>query len=314
MLNRRHLRIKVLQAIYAHFQSDGDNLKVEEQNMITSIEKIYDLYLYQLSILIEIHRESYRERDEVKGKYFPTEDDLKPETNFTLNRVLQKLSNSKIFEDTLRQKKISWSNNQELVRKIFRRLRKTDEYQAYLRLPQTTFDEDREFISFLYKKYIFDDDVVESYYEELNIHWTDDIFVVNSGILKTLKLMEEEKPLKLVELYKDRDEDRQYAIDLFRKTIIHSEEYQEWVKNKAQNWEMDRIAIMDILLMKMAICEILNFPSIPVKVTLNEYIEISKSFSTPKSNAFINGILDKLVAEFRNEGKIKKTGRGLIDN
>lgn len=314
MLNRRHLRIKVLQAIYAHFQSEGDNLKVEENNMITSIEKIYDLYLYQLSILIEIHHEAYKERDEVKGKYFPTEEDLKPETNFTLNKVLQILSNSKVLEDQLRHRKISWQNNLELIRKLFRKFRKSEEYQAYLKLPQTTMDDDKDIISVLYKKFIFDDEIVESYYEELNIHWTDDIFVVNSGILKTLKGIEENRPLQLIELYKDKEEDREFALELFRKTIIHSDQYQEWIKVKAQNWEMDRIAIMDILLMKMAICEILSFPNIPVKVTLNEYIEISKTFSTPKSNAFINGILDKLVAEFKQQGKIQKSGRGLIDN
>lgn len=314
MLNRRHLRIKVLQAIYAHFQGDGDNLKVEEDNMLTSIEKIYDLYLYQLSILIELLHEAQKEREEVRTKYFPTEDDLKPETNFTRNRILQQLAGSESFKKLIHQKKISWQGNLELVRKMFRKMRTTDEYKEYLRNPQPTFDDDREFILGVYRRYIFDDELVESYYEELNIHWMDDVFVVNSGILKTLKGMEENKPLQLSELYKDPKEDKDFVKNLFRRTILRSEEYEEWIKNKAQNWELDRIAIMDILLMKMALCEVLEFPSIPIKVTLNEYIEISKSFSTPKSNAFINGILDKLVADLKAGGQIKKTGRGLIEN
>jgi len=282
--------------------------------MITSIEKIYDLYLYQLAIMVEMHHEAYKEREEMRSKYFPTEDDLKPETNFTLNKVLQIISNSESFKRMLNQKKVSWQNNLELVRKIFRKLRTTTEYKEYLKKPKTTFDEDREFIMMIYKKFIFDDDIVESYYEELNIHWTDDIFVVNSGILKTLKGIQLGQHLELIELYKDKHEDREFVLDLFRKTIIHSEEYEEWIKNKAQNWELERIAIMDILLMKMALCEVLEFPNIPIKVTLNEYIEISKSFSTPKSNAFINGILDKLVADLREQGRIQKTGRGLIES
>jgi N utilization substance protein B len=282
--------------------------------MITSVEKIYDLYLYQLAILPELHHEAYKEREEARSKHIPTADDLKPETNFTLNRVLQTISNSESFQRMLNQRKIGWQKNLEMIRKIFRKLRNTDEYKEYLRKPKTTYEDDREFISFIYKKFIFDDDVVESWYEELNIHWSDDIFVVNSGILKTIKGMQEGQDIELVELYKDKKEDKEFVQHLFRKTILHSDEYQEWIKNKAQNWELERIAIMDILLMKMALCEVLEFPNIPIKVTLNEYIEISKTFSTPKSNAFINGILDKLVADLRAQGMINKTGRGLIES
>jgi N utilization substance protein B len=314
MLNRRHIRVKVLQAIYAHFQSGSEKQEVEENNLLQSMEKIYDLYLYQLAFLVELQHEAYKEREDAKSKHFPTEDDLMPETNFTRSKAVNAITKSEELLQLLKSKKISWSPNTDQMNKIFRKIRNTDEYKKYFRLPQTTLEDDIEFLQHIYKTYVFDNEFVESYYEELNIHWYDDIFVVNPAVSKTIKNIEEDKNVTLLPLYKERDEDRQFALDLFRKVILHSGEYEEWIKNKAQNWELERIAVMDIMLMKMAICEVLNFENVPIKVSLNEYIELAKSFSTPKSSVFINGILDKLVAELKEQGKVVKSGRGLIDN
>ncbi len=314
MLNRRHIRVKVLQAIYAHFQTGDEKQDAEEKNLLLSMDKIYDLYLYQLAFLVELQHEAYKEREDARSKHFPTPDDLMPETNFTRNRALNAITKSEELLALLKSKKISWSANNDQMNKIFRRIRNTDEYKKYFRLPQTTLEDDVEFIQFIYKTYVFDNDFVEGYYEELNIHWYDDIFVVNPAVSKTIKHIEEDKPVTLLPLYKEKDEDREFAIELFRKVIRFSDEYEEWIKQKAQNWELERIAVMDIMLMKMAICEVLNFENVPIKVSLNEYIELAKSFSTPKSSVFINGILDKLVAELKENGKIKKSGRGLIDN
>lgn len=314
MLNRRHIRVKVLQAIYSHFQSGSEQLVAEEDNLLLSMDKIYDLYLYQLAFLVELQHEAYKERDEAKSKYFPTEDDLMPETNFTRSRALNDITKSETLLKLLETKKISWSSQSDQMNKIFRRIRNTDEYKKYFRLPQTNMEDDIEFLQHIYKTYVFDNEFVETYYEELNIHWYDDIFVVNPAVSKTIKHLQEDQEVQLLPLYKEREEDRQFAIDLFRKVILHSDEYEEWIKNKAQNWELERIAVMDIMLMKMAICEVLNFENVPIKVSLNEYIELAKSFSTPKSSVFINGILDKLVVELKDNGKIVKTGRGLIDN
>ena len=314
MLNRRHIRVKVLQAIYAHFQSGTEKQEVEEKNLLESMEKIYDLYLYQLAFLHELQHEAYKEREDAKSKHFPTADDLLPDTSFTRSRALNAITKSEELTGLLKSKKISWSANSDQMNKIFRRIRNTEEYKKYFRLPQTTLEDDIEFLQFIYKNFVFDNEFVEGYYEELNIHWYDDIFVVNPAVSKTIKNIEEDKTVALLPLYKEREEDRQFAIDLFRKVILHSDEYEEWIKNKAQNWELERIAVMDIMLMKMAICEVLNFENVPIKVSLNEYIELAKSFSTPKSSVFINGILDKLVAELKDQGKIVKSGRGLIDN
>jgi transcription antitermination protein NusB len=314
MLNRRHIRVKVLQAIYAHFQSGSEKQEVEENNLLQSMEKIYDLYLYQLAFLFELQHEAFKEREDAKSKHFPTEDDLMPQTNFTRSRAVNAITQSEELQQLLKSKKISWSANSDQMNKIFRRIRNTEEYKKYFRLPQTTLEDDIEFLQYIYKTYVFDNEFVEGYYEELNIHWYDDIFVVNPAVSKTIKNIEEDKPVTLLPLYKEREEDRQFALDLFRKVILHSDEYEEWIKNKAQNWELERIAVMDIMLMKMAICEVLNFENVPIKVSLNEYIELAKSFSTPKSSVFINGILDKLVAELKEQGKVVKSGRGLIDN
>lgn len=313
MVNRRHLRIKVLQAVYSFFQAPDTPIKTAEENLLTSIEKIYDLYLYQLALGIELLHESYREREEARNKYFPTPEDLMPETNFTRNRILNALNASETLQTLLQKKKINWLKNLDIPQKIFRKVRLSDSYKAYFKKENPTLNDDKEFIVWVYENFIFNDEVLESYYEELNIHWADDIYVVNAAVVKTLKSIEENKPLKLIPLFKDKEEDTEFCLTLFRKTILHEAEYEEMIRNKAQNWEVDRIAMMDIILMKMAIAEILEMPSIPVKVTLNEYIDLSKLFSTPKSNAFVNGILDKLVADFRAQNRIVKTGRGLID-
>lgn len=303
-----------MQAIYSHFQSGDEKQDIEEKNLLSSMDKIYDLYLYQLAFLVELQHEAYKEREDAKSKHFPTADDLLPETNFTRNKALNAITKSEELLALLKSKKISWSANSDQMNKIFRRIRNTDEYKSYFRLPQTSIEDDIEFIQFIYKTYVFDNEFVEGYYEELNIHWYDDIFVVNPAVSKTIKQIEEDKPVVLLPLYKEKEEDREFAVELFRKVIRFSDEYEEWIKNKAQNWELERIAVMDIMLMKMAICEVLNFENVPIKVSLNEYIELAKSFSTPKSSVFINGILDKLVAELKEQGKIKKSGRGLIEN
>lgn len=314
MINRRHIRIKVLQAIYGFIQAGSSDLKVGEDHLKLSIERIYDLYLMQLALAIELLHESYREREDARNKYFPTPDDLKSETPFTQNRILNILANSEDLQKKLKSNKISWQRRQDIPQKIFRKIRFSEAYKTYFQNEKSSIKDDKEFIIYCFDTFVFNDEVIESYYEELNIHWADDIYIINAAVHKTIKSVEENKPLKLPHLLHDKEEDMQFAFDLFRKTIMHYEPYETLIRNKAQNWEIERIALMDILLMKMALTEIMSMESIPVKVSLNEYIDISKLFSTPKSNAFINGILDKLVADLKKENKIIKTGRGLIEN
>lgn len=300
-----------MQALYAHFSSENETIDAGEQNLMKSMDQIYDLYLYQLAFANEILHAAYKERSDAASKHFPTEDDLKKETNFTLNRALKAIVNSDSIQKILTQKKISWSDQADHVTKVFRKIRNTDEYKKYFRLPQTSIEDDIDFLLFVYKNYVFDDEFIEGHYEDLNIHWNDDIFVVNPAVSKTIKSIREDEPIILPELFKDKEDDARFAKLLFRKTIMHSDDYLEIIKNKAQNWEIDRIAMMDIIIMKMGIAELIHFENIPIKVTLNEYIELAKSFSTPKSSVFINGILDKLVIEFKANGKLVKSGRGL---
>lgn len=314
MLNRRHIRIKVLQALYSWFQGEDNDIRREEDKMVDSIEKIYQLYLFVLSLLADIHFESLKEREEKKNKYLPTAEDLKPQTNFTSNEFLKALTFDESFKNVLQKNKVSWSAYQDIVRQTFKKIRDHQLYKEYLQIQSPGLTQDKDFLIHLVVDVLAEDEVILAHYEELNIHWNDDLYLVTGAVVKTIRDFQPGGKVKLSALYKDEEEDRKFSKDLFRKTIIKSDTYQQMIKEQAQNWEMDRIAMVDILLMKMAIAEFLEFPEIPVKVTLNEYIEVSKNFSTPKSNIFINGILDKLVIRFKTEGIMKKTGRGLIDS
>lgn len=314
MLNRRHIRIKVLQALYSWFQGEDNDIRKEEDKMVDSIEKIYQLYLFVLSLMADIHFESLKEREEKKNKYLPTAEDLKPQTNFTSNEFLKALTFDESFKNVLQKNKVSWSAYQDIVRQTFKKIRDHQLYKDYLLVQNPGLNQDKDFLIHLVVDVLAEDEVIQAHYEELNIHWNDDLYLVTGAIVKTIRDFQSGSKVKLSALYKDEEEDRKFSKDLFRKAIVKSDTYQQMIKEQAQNWEMDRIAMIDILLMKMAIVEFLEFPEIPVKVTLNEYIEISKNFSTPKSNIFINGILDKLVIRFKTEGTMKKTGRGLIDS
>ncbi len=315
MLSRRQLRSKCLQALYAYFQSDNTNIAIGEKELLHSIEKVYDLYLYQLSLLIEVVDYSDLKLQEAKQKRLPTADDLKPNTKFVDNQLLGKLKLNRQFQQALAKNKISWSNEQEYVRNLFLEIKKTPEYDTYMNSGENSFEEDKNFIIKTFKNHIAESELVDQFFEEKSIYWSDDIELIDSMVIKTLKSFTESSDEfhPILKLYNDEEEDKEYVLELFKKTIIHSKEYEKIIAEKTKNWEVERIALMDILIMKMAICELLNFQSIPVKVTLNEYIDISKRFSTPKSKVFVNGILDKLILDFKTQNKIIKTGRGLLE-
>jgi transcription antitermination protein NusB len=314
MLNRRHLRIKTLQALYAFLQSGNDNVSSGEAEMIKSVQDILPLYLLQISLLREIYREGLKEREEAKRKLLPSEADLKPQTNFTANPVMQALNVSDVLDKTLNARKINWDKDLDLVRKLWRKWRQSEAYQQYIHVGEPTLNEHVSAIENLCISILFEDDALESKYEEWNIHWQDDLYVVNPAVIKSVQEISKGKNWQLPALLKDAQDDERFVRELFRHTVVRESEFEKWIQEKAENWELERIAIMDMLLMKMALAELINFPEIPVKVTLNEYIEISKYFSSPKSNSFINGILDKLVLDLKSKGVIQKLGRGLIEN
>jgi len=321
MLSRRHLRIKVLQALYAFVQSSNDRLDIGEKELLKSLDKLYEIYIYQLSLLIEIVEFAQKRIEENKQKYIPTEEDLNPNTRFINNQFIRQLSGNKDFLKNIEKCKISWVNSEEIVRKIYVNIRESNDYKDYMNAKTTNYESDKEIFIKIIKKQISRSEILQFYYEEKSIYWSDDFYTANLLSIKTIKSFSEnwDENKKLPALLKNGNndkynEDKEFVKNLFRKTILKSDEFEKLIEDKVRNWEMDRIAVMDILLIKMALAELLEFPSIPVKVTLNEYIELAKMYSTPKSKIFVNGILDKLILDLKSQKKIKKTGRGLLEN
>lgn len=314
MLNRRHLRIKVMQALYAYFQSHNDEIALGEKELLKSINKLYDLYIFILLLLIEVFEFAEHRQEENKLKKLPSHADLNPNTRFVNNALAKKLMESPFLKREIEARKLSWAGEKELIKKLFNDVKQDEQYIAYMNAETTDFEQDRLMAIRVFKHHIAGHEHLHSIYEEFSIFWASDLDVVNTSILKTLQsIKEDDENNWLLPIYKDAEDDRRFVIDLYRKCILHSGEYSKMIETKTQNWEVDRIAVLDILLMKMGVTELLNFSSIPTKVTLNEYIEISKDFSTPKSKLFINGILDQLLADFKQEGKLDKTGRGLME-
>lgn len=313
MLSRRHLRVKVLQALYAYFQSEKNDLLAGEKELNLSIEKVYDLYISQLLIFPELTHAASFQIEERKNKKLPTSEDLNPNYKFVNNLLIKKIEEDKTLASKVNQRKINWTGEKELIRKLFAKIQKSEVYENYMRNRENLFSEDKEFTAQIFKKFIADDELLLHFYEERSIYWMDDFELVNSMLLKSLKQTKEDEPIIILNLFNDEEDDRKFMIELFRKTIINSKEYEDMISKKTKNWEVERIAAMDVLIMKMALAEVLNFSNIPVKVSLNEYIDISKRYSTPKSNVFINGVLDKIFNELKADNKIKKTGRGLMN-
>jgi N utilization substance protein B len=305
-----------MQALYAYFHSEDKSIAKQEKEMFLSFERIYDLYLYLLLLLIEI-RECGRNRIAIrKVKRLPTQADITPNTKFVDNKIFSIVSINKQVASESFKRKISWEKDLEFVQKLFFKIAESEEYNSYMNSSVSDFKEDKKFISEIYRNIIAGDESLEIFFEEKNIHWADDIDFVNTLVLKTIDYINESATdnLPIAQLYKDEKEDKEFAKELFRKVIERSDETDKMIQGKTENWELERIAFMDVLLMKMSIIEFLYFPTIPVKVTLNEYIELAKQYSTPKSSVFINGILDKLLAEFKKDGKLLKEGRGLVEN
>jgi len=316
MLNRRHIREKVMKALYAFFQSDSKIVASGEKELFHSIDKVYEVYLYYLTILPEIKDFAHNLNEERKLKRLPTDEDLNPKLNFVNNSIIQKIEeNQELFRNT-EKLKINWNSEGDLIKKLYYQIMEMPLFRAYLD-SNAGFKEDKEILFEIYENIIFPSESIRQVFEERSLYWMDDIEVMQAGILKTIKGVKEAAPgepsFKLQPLHKEAEEDREFAGKLFRQTILNSAEYEVEISKRAQNWEIERVAKMDIILMKMAICELITFPSIPVKVTLDEYIELSKDYSSPQSKTFINGILDKLVIDYKRENKIQKAGRGLVE-
>lgn len=314
MLNRRHLRIKVLQALYAYFQSDEENYRRTENELLTAVDKIYDLYLYFLLSFGEMQSIAANRLEENKKKIRPTEEDLNPNMKFVNNRLIAVLEKSKDLSVAAEERKVNWvgAENQEMFRKMVLQMREGETFFSFMNNENDSFEDDKEFLIQIFKEDIANSELIYSHFEEKSIHWIDDIDLVCSMVLKTLKNTTEEEFI-LLPLFKDKEDELGFVKELLRKTISMNKENELLIDELTKNWELERIAKMDIILMKMALTEMQVFSNVPTKVTLNEYIEISKYYSTPKSNGFINGVLDKAIVRLSSENKINKIGRGLIN-
>jgi len=284
-----------------------------EKELHFNIEKAFELYHYLLLLILDVSLYAESRIELALNKRMPTQEDLHPNMRFTNNKLIEQLRNNESLLRFVDQHKLNWSNYPELIKEIYTRIIESEEYAAYMSSESSGYGEDKKLVTFAYTHIIFSSEMLDSIMEEQSIYWNDDLEFITSMIVKTIKKFKEDDgpEKKLMELYKNR-EDRDYAVRLYRQTIIHRDEYVEYIKENTRNWDLERIAFMDILIMQMALAELVGFPSIPTKVSLNEYLEISKYYSTSKSNVFINGVLDKVVSQLKEEKKIVKSGRGLI--
>ena len=312
MVNRRHIRIKVMQSVYALFQSKSDNLAKEEKFLNFSVQKTFDLYVLQLLLLVAV-KDMYNEHLQIrKKKFLATEEDKNPNLKFVDNQVIKAIEESPAVIKYRNERKMdNWKDDKEFVRVILDKLMESDILKEYLSTKNNDFKGDKEFIIKFFKEIVAPDDKLYDYYESMNLSWVDDLPFVNTMVIKSIKNLKPGEPVSL-DLLQVNEEDREFMIDLFRKSVLHHADYDDEIDGKTPNWDNDRIAEIDMILIKMALTEFLYFPSIPTKVTINEYIEIAKDYSTQKSSYFVNGVLDKLLKEYQEAKRLNKSGRGLL--
>ena len=312
MISRRMLRIKVVKALYAHMKSDADSLMASEKMLVTSIDKTYDLYFLLMSLVVEMAQYAEQRQEAAKNKKLPTYEDLNPNRKFVDNAVIRLLAQSDSVNDYLAAHKLSWAKYPELVKALFTQLEQSDYYKKYMTSQESSFREDLALITEFYTRELEESEILESALDEMSILWNDDLGFALVMVTRTLSNMRaSHTDVKVLPKFKSI-EDLDFARELFAKAAVNFDNYQAEIEKYTRNWDVERIAFMDNLIMATAVAELVTFPSIPVKVTLDEYIEIAKYYSTHGSSTFINGILDKIVASFTEEGKINKSGRGLI--
>lgn len=303
-----------MQTLYAFKGSESDDLSKDQKFLLFSIDNMYNLYLLLMALLIEVQNRAEDDLQKKQKKHLATKEDKDPNRKFVSNQLLGLLKNNLSLKDQLESYKIkNWDLDSEYVDLIFKAIISSDLYKDYMQTRVSDFKEDKDFVIDVFKEIIAPNNKLYDYMEDKNLTWLDDLPTVNTTILKLLRKVKVNSPETYFtpKLYKDID-DKQFAVDLFRKTLLNRSAIIKEIDSKTQNWDSDRIANIDYALLQMAICELKNFSSIPVKVTINEYLEIAKEYSTPKSSIFINGILDKLVKEYEASGSLTKIGRGLM--
>ncbi len=314
MLNRRHIRIKVMQSLFAFKGTESDDFSKDEKFLFQSIDKMSDLYFAMMALMIELQKKANSKLELSQKKLLATEEDINPNRKFADNAVLEFISNNTMLKEVIEKRKLNfWDLDFEYVDIIYKAILESDIYKDYMSKGASDLKEDKDFMVDIYSEIIAPNEKLFDYFEDKQITWVDDLPVVNTAIVKTFTKFKLTKPetYLIPELYKDED-DRVFAKDLLIKTLLNTSKFSEEIAAKTTNWDADRLASLDGVLLQMALCEFQKFASIPVKVTINEYLEIAKEYSTPKSSLFINGILDKIVKEYKQNNIHNKIGRGLM--
>ena len=307
MINRVLIRLKIIQLVYAYYQNGSKNLDSAEKELFFSLSKAYDLYNYLLMLMVALTNYAQKRVDAGKAKLAPTSEDLSPNMKFIENKFVAQLEVNKQLLEFISNQKKTWDNDQEFVKELYDKITASDLYKEYMVSSDSSYEADRELWRKLYKSFVFNNDSLDQVLEDQSLYWNDDKEIVDTFVLKTIKRFEESKGASqpLLPEFKD-DEDQEFARRLFRRTILNGDYYRHLISDNTRNWDLDRVAFMDVVIMQCALAEILSFPNIPISVSLNEYVEIAKLYSTGKSGSFINGTLDGIVNQLKKEGKLTK--------
>lgn len=312
MINRRHIRIKVMQSAYALMIAESDKLDIQERYLNESIERLHHLYIAQLGLILAVFGKATKHFEVSKTNLVVTDSPLVTSPNFIKNKVLYQLKNSLSLNDFIKDNpEINWQEHDDIIDVIWKKIKKSKSFDTYMHIENPSYQDDKSFMLSVYKKIIAPNDQLADFYENEVITWVDDIPFINTWIVGNINALAASKNFIADSLFKDIS-DKDYALSLFRKSVLNYQKFENDIDNKTPNWDSERITKIDKLLMIMAITEFLHFPSIPTKVSINEYIEIAKDYGTPKSSFFINGVLDKLLVDYQKNNKIQKTGRGLM--
>ncbi len=319
MLYRRHLRIKVLQSLYSWHTGGINDVIIGEKQLLQSIDKLHDLFLYQLSFLVEIKRFAEIRIEENKRKFYPTEEDLNPNLRFIENKVLCGIEQNNDFILGENKLKINWTDQYDMILKFYNELKQKSFYVKYMNSTESSIESDKRFLLKVTDQLLSDFELLKAFYEEKSVYFTDGYDLVILLLIKFIENFSHKftSQTALPGIYKPAvkgiNEDRNFVRKLYRHVLRNDDEIIDELKVRTKNWEFERIPLMDVILLKMAIIELQEMETVPIKVTMNEYIELAKYFSTPNSKIFVNGVLDRLIREYNEQGKIKKTGRGLQD-
>ncbi len=307
MINRVLIRLKIVQIVYAYYQNGNKNLDTAEKELFFSLSKAYDLYNYLLLLMIELTNFAQKRIDVAKNKLVPSQEELAPCMKFVKNKFIVQLEVNKQLSEFVSTQKKTWANDPEFIKELFDKILNSDIYKEYMESPESSYTEDRELWRKIYKTFIMNNESLDQVLEDQSLYWNDDKEIVDTFVIKTIKKFDEKQGAnqKLLPEFKD-EEDQEFARRLFRRSILNEDYYRHLISENTKNWDLNRVAFMDVIIMQIALAEILSFPNIPVSVSLNEYVEIAKLYSTAKSGGFINGTLDGIVNQLKKDGKLTK--------